>query len=79
VKVLQESVPSLNDTFVSLLRRQLKGGIDIKSHLLLGLEASPPGYGRHTFAKMFSERFTEVCCSSFLNGYVEPFIFCLFS
>lgn len=45
--------PFLNDTFVGPLSRLLDGGRKIKAHLLLGLEASPPGYSRHTFAKMF--------------------------
>lgn len=53
VKVLQESIPFLNDTFVGLLSRLLEGGIEIKSQMRLGLQASPPGYSWHTFAEMF--------------------------
>lgn len=53
VKVLQEDIPFLNDTFVGLLNRLFKGGREIKAHMPLGLEASPPGYSWHTFAEMF--------------------------
>lgn len=53
VKVLQEDVPFLNDTFVGLLSRLLEGEIKIKAHMSLGLEASPPGHSWHTFVEMF--------------------------